>query len=105
MPIRDRITWGLHNPFSDPRLAQLDTYVKAIRTGRMPASVKGGRVFHNDKEDLPAKPPGHYREYDVEAVEPGKARGRLRLVLGHAGEVYITGDHYGDFRQITNMPL
>jgi hypothetical protein len=36
MPIRDRITWGMHNPFADPRLASLDGLVRDIRRGRLP---------------------------------------------------------------------
>lgn len=105
MPIRDRIIWGPNNPFSDPRLAGLDQYVKAIRQGRLPPNVTGGRVFSNADLDLPLKPLGHYREYDVEPTVKGKDRGKLRLVLGQSGEVYVTGNHYRDFRQIINMPL
>ena len=34
MPLRDRVTWGNHNPFSDPRLANLDRFVRDIRRHR-----------------------------------------------------------------------
>ncbi len=104
MPIRDRIIWGPINPLSDPRLAGLDHYVKSIRQGHLPANVTGGRLFRNTLLDLPAKPHDHYREYDVETSVKGVDRGKLRLVLGNGGEVYITGNHYRDFRQIINMP-
>ncbi len=105
MPIRDRIIWGPDNPFSDPRLVGLDEYVRDIRRGVLPPNVVGGRVFENQDLDLPVKPYGHYREYDVTPRVPGRDRGKLRLVLGANGEVYITGNHYRDFRQIINMPL
>jgi guanyl-specific ribonuclease Sa len=104
MPIRDRIIWGASNPLADPRLAGLDQYVKGIRQGRLPPNVTGGSVFANVLHDLPVKPHGYYREYNVEPAVKGQDRGKLRLVLGTGGEVYITGNHYRDFRQIINMP-
>lgn len=104
MPIRDRIIWGPGNPLSDPRLAGLDEYVRGIRQGRRLPHVSAGRLFENVNLDLPIKPLGYYREYDVEPKAKGKDRGKLRLVLGQGGEVYITGNHYRDFRQIINMP-
>ncbi len=104
MPIRDRIVWGSSNPFSDPRLMSLDAFVRLIRLfRRLPQGVAGGSVFKNLRGDLPARPPGYYKEYDLTEARPGN-RGKLRLVLGSGGEVYLTGDHYGDFRQVVNMP-
>jgi ribonuclease T1 len=105
MPIRDRIIWGLRNPFADPRLVGLDQYVKAIRQGRRPPNVTGGKIFENVDLELPVKPRDHYREYDVEPTVKGKDRGKLRLVLGRGGEIYISGNHYRDFRQIINMSV
>jgi guanyl-specific ribonuclease Sa len=104
MPIRHRIIWGPNNPLSDPRLVGLDVFVRGIRQGRLPPNVTGGGVYKNLTQDLPVKPYGYYREYDVEPTVAGKNRGTLRIVLGNGGEVYITGDHYGDFRQIIEMP-
>lgn len=104
MPIRDRIIWGSQNPFSDPRLGELDKYVREIRQGRLPPHVTGGRVFGNYLLDLPPKGNAYYREYDVEPTVAGTDRGKLRIVLGEGGEVFITGNHYRDFRQIINMP-
>jgi ribonuclease T1 len=104
MPIRDRIMWGPQNPFSDPRLATLDVLVRDIRQGRLPPNVKGGSVFENQDGDLPRKPRGYYKEYDVGPADKGKDRGKLRLVLGAGFEVYITGNHYRDFRQVIGMP-
>jgi filamentous hemagglutinin len=104
MPIRDRILWGGRNPLSDPRYADLDQYVSEIRRGKLRPNVKGGSIFANKGNDLLIKPYGYYTEYDVEPTAPGKDRGRYRIVLGRGGEVYITGNHYRDFRQIINMP-
>jgi hypothetical protein len=104
MPIRDRIIWGNGNPLSDPRYAGLDEIVKGIRKGQRDPNVKGGRVFENLDNDLPTRSYDYYREYDVESKVQGKNRGTYRLVLGGGGEVFITGDHYKDFRQIINMP-
>ncbi len=103
MPIRDRIVWGSRNPFSDPRLKNLDQYVREIRRfRRLPRGVTGGSIFENREGDLPPKQRGYYKEYDVE-ISSGN-RGKLRIVLGDGGEVYITGNHYRDFRQIINIP-
>jgi guanyl-specific ribonuclease Sa len=103
MPIRDRIIWGARNPFSDPRLRNLDALVRDVRRfRRIPPGVAGGSVFENRRGDLPIQPSGYYREYDV--APGGGDRGKLRIVLGAGGEVYITGDHYGDFRQVVEMP-
>ena len=104
MPIRDRIIWGRHNPFGDPRLARLDEFVRDLqRYQRLPPGVKGGQEFENLQGDLPPKGPGYYREFDV-AVPGAEGRGALRLVLGRGGEVYVTGNHYDDFRQVIDMP-
>ena len=65
--------------------------------------VKGGTVFDNRHGDLPLKPHGYYREYDVVAPA-SEGRGKLRIVLGQGGEVFITGNHYEDFRYVINMP-
>jgi ribonuclease T1 len=103
MPIRDRIIWGLHNPFGDPRLDQLDDLIRdIIRYGRRPHCTKGGKVFENRDADLPVKPYGYYREYDVTQPQ-STGRGVLRIVLGGRGEVYISGNHYGTFRRVINM--
>src|SRR5262245_34715960 len=104
MPLRDRVTWGHHNPFSDPPLANRDRFVRATGQHRpLPAGGTGGAVFGTYKGDVPTKPYGYYREYDLVAPTPD-GRGKLRLVLGAGSEVYVTGNHYDDFRQVINMP-
>lgn len=109
MPIRDRIIWGTGNPFSDPRFSTFEELLRFIRShgGSPPLGIVGNRVFLNLDNDLPTKPLGYYREYDlVPTPIPGQGdRGTKRFVLGQNGEVYITGNHYRDFRQVINIPL
>lgn len=105
MPIRDRILWGCSNPFSDPRLRNLDQLIRDIRRRKaLPFGVAGGSVFHNYDADLPTRPDGHYKEYDVEIIAEGAKRTQLRIVLGEDGEIFISGNHYRDFRQIVGLP-
>lgn len=99
MPLRDRITWGAGNPLRDPRLANLPALVRDFKKGKSAWPIK---VFKNRWVDLPFKPPGYYQEY---YLGPKEVAGLLRIVLGKGGEVYITGDHYHDFRQIVGMPI
>jgi guanyl-specific ribonuclease Sa len=105
MPIRGIVTWGNKNPLSDPRFVDLNQYVNDLRKNRRRPNVAGGGVFDNNNDDLPKRPPGHYREYDVTAPLPGFGRGTYRLVLGRNGEVFVTWDHYHDFLQIVGMPV
>jgi guanyl-specific ribonuclease Sa len=73
------------------------------RTGRPPAGIaqggrRGGRrgLFENAEGRLPRQPRGYYVESDV--WPPGdRGRGPERLVLGRAGEVYYSRDHYRSF--------
>jgi len=102
-----RVIWGAHNPFNDKRLVGLDKKVQAIRKKPWRPGVEGATIYENDPkrgQPLPTKPYGYYMEYDLTTPEPGSTRDALRLVLGQGGEVYVTGSHYGDFRQIINMP-
>jgi guanyl-specific ribonuclease Sa len=98
MPIRDRILWGRSAPFSDPRLANLPALLRDFRRG----NFHGWRsaTFENREGHLPAKPSGHYREVHLGPTDGGG----LRLVLGADGEVYLTGNHYQDFRPIVGIP-
>jgi len=104
MAIRQRVLWGRSNPFSDPRLAELHVLVASIRQGIRPRNVRGGRIFENKEGHLPARDQGYYTEYDVEPPAQGRNRGTLRIVLGAGGDVYVSGNHYNDFRQIIGIP-
>ena len=107
MPLRDRILWGADNPFSDPRLSNLDlpTLVREFRQGRTPPGWRA-HEFRNEWFDLPIKPAGYYWEYYLAIPE---LAGNLRMVLGKGGEVYITGHFHAEsqqaeWRQIIGMP-
>lgn len=60
---------------------------------------RDGVTFENREGLLPDRQRGYYREYTVPT--PGEDdRGARRLVVGEAGEVYYTADHYQSFTQI-----
>jgi ribonuclease T1 len=63
--------------------------------GEPPPGHVGGRVFQNRERRLP---PGRYREYDVNAKQPGRPRDGERIVIEQrTGHAYYTGDHYQTF--------
>ena len=103
MPIRDRITWGQHNPFSDPRLADLHVLVRRFRKGVIPSNVEVGLPFENKDHLLPVRPRGYWKEYDVAPSAAPGSRGLLRIIRGLGGEVSVTGDHYQNARQVLQM--
>ena len=100
MSVRDRVTWGSKNPFSDPRLQNLEALVRDFRSGRLPRDWRGNKIWENRWHDLPVKPERYYKEFYVGTAE---ASGTLRLVLGRMGEVYISGNHHRDWRQVIGM--
>lgn len=58
-----------------------------------------GGVFGNRERLLPEERRGYYREYVIRT--PGIAHaGPQRLVVGGAGELFYTSDHYASFRRI-----
>lgn len=58
-----------------------------------------GSTFQNRERRLPRKSSGYYREYVVPT--PGvRGPGPQRVVVGEAGEVFYTSDHYKSFRRI-----
>ena len=102
MPIRSRFVWGFKDiPFSDPRLWEFPALVRDFRAGRLPPGWRGNRVFENWSNDLPPRHYGYYTEF---YVGTSAESGSLRVVLGANGEVYITGNHYTDFRQVLQLP-
>ncbi|MFJ8437050.1 ribonuclease domain-containing protein [Kitasatospora sp. NPDC094019] len=66
-----------------------------------PEYIRGGNPYGNRSGDLPAG--GGYREYDVNPrPTPATHRDAERLVRdGSALRVWYTGDHYADFREIS----
>jgi len=101
MPIRDRVLWGAANPFSDPRLLNFPELVRGFRAGRLPFGWKGNKLFENRWGDLPPRPPGYYKEF---YVGTSAESGDLRIVLGNGGDVYISGNHHTDWRQVIGLP-
>ena len=99
MPIRDRVLWGGKNPFSDARLQDLPSLIRGFKCG----DYRGWHteVFQNREGNLPSKPEGYYREY---YAGPRHVTGSLRIVLGKGGEVFVSGNHYDDFRQVFGVP-
>lgn len=69
----------------------------------MPGYV-GGRHFGNFEKRLPQNDASgrriHYREWDVNPLQPGVNRGPERLVTGSDGSAYYTRDHYLSFLTI-----
>ena len=60
-------------------------------------------MFGNREGLLPDQRSGYYREYTVPT--PGSQdRGARRLVIGAAGEIYYTDDHYASFRRVGGAP-
>lgn len=102
MAIRNRVTWNGDSSLSDPRLGNLRELVSAMQRGSLPPGVKGGSYFSNSEQVLPRKPFGYYKEFDVTPAASG-GRNSLRIVLGEGGEIYVSGNHYTDFRQIIQM--
>ena len=99
MPVRDRVVWGGSNPFADPRLADLPNLIRDFRGGNNRGWHK--EKFRNDERSLPDKPDGYYEEHHI---GPRHVTGSLRIVLGDCGEVYVSGNHYDDFRQVVGVP-
>jgi len=73
--------------------------ITLIKQGGPYPYKKDGVVFGNFERRLPLHERGYYREFTVPS--PGsRNRGALRIILGKAGELYYTDDHYETFRRI-----
>jgi ribonuclease T1 len=60
---------------------------------------KDGSIFGNFERRLPLHERGYYKEFTVPS--PGsRDRGARRIILGKAGELYYTDDHYESFRRV-----
>src|SRR5215831_3645992 len=73
--------------------------IALIRHGGPYPYKKDGVVFGNFERRLPPHERGYYREFTVPT--PGsRNRGARRIILGKAGELYYTDDHYETFKRI-----
>ena len=70
-----------------------------IKSGAEFAHKKDGSIYRNREVKLPERSPDYYREYTVPTPEI-TTRGSQRLVIGNAGEIYYTDDHYLTFQKI-----
>ncbi|ROZ99362.1 ribonuclease domain-containing protein [Gordonia sp. OPL2] len=66
--------------------------------------TRGGTVFRNNERNLPVTGTDGrritYREWDVNAKEPGRSRDAERIVTGSDGTAWYTDDHYRTFVRI-----
>ena len=90
-------------PVGEIHVEQLPREAKAtialIKKGGPYPYAKDGAIFGNREGLLPKQKRGYYREYTVKT--PGeRTRGARRIVVGSAGEMYFTEDHYNHFRLI-----
>jgi ribonuclease T1 len=73
--------------------------IALIRQGGPYPYKKDGVVFGNFERRLPLHERGYYREFTVPS--PGaRNRGARRIILGKAGELFYTDDHYETFKRI-----
>jgi guanyl-specific ribonuclease Sa len=99
------------SPFA-PAAASIGAALKTLdvidRTGAAPQGFQGGRQFQNDGRSggqvLPRTDANGnsitYREWDVNARQPGVPRGAERIVTGSDGSAYYTDNHYTTFTKI-----
>jgi ribonuclease T1 len=60
---------------------------------------KDGSIFGNFERLLPLHERGYYKEFTVPS--PGsRDRGARRIILGKAGELFYTDDHYQSLRRV-----
>jgi ribonuclease T1 len=85
------------NAYELPREARQT--IALIRQGGPYPYKKDGVVFGNFERRLPLHERGYYREFTVPS--PGsRNRGARRIILGKAGELYYTADHYESFKRV-----
>src|SRR5262245_35864111 len=73
--------------------------IALIKKGGPYLYKKDGSVFGNFERRLPLHERGYYKEFTVPS--PGaRDRGARRIILGKAGELYYTDDHYESFRRV-----
>ena len=73
--------------------------IEMIRKGGPFPYAKDGAIFGNREGQLPRQKRGYYKEYTVKT--PGeRTRGARRIIMGAAGELYYTEDHYNHVRRI-----
>ena len=73
--------------------------IALIKQGGPYPYKKDGSVFGNFERVLPFHERGYYKEFTVPS--PGsRDRGARRIIVGKAGELYYTDDHYVSFKRV-----
>jgi len=73
--------------------------IALIKKGGPYPYKKDGVVFGNFERLLPLHERGYYKEFTVPT--PGsRDRGARRIIVGKAGEIYYTGNHYASFNRV-----
>ncbi len=73
--------------------------IALIKKGGPYPYKKDGTVFGNFERLLPSHERGYYKEFTVPTPGSGD-RGARRVILGKAGELYYTDNHYQSFRRV-----
>jgi ribonuclease T1 len=73
--------------------------IALIKKGGPYPYQKDGSIFGNFEKLLPLHERGYYREFTVPSPN-ARNRGARRIILGKAGELYYTDDHYASFKRI-----
>ena len=73
--------------------------IALVRKGGPFPYKRDGIVFGNFERLLPIHERGYYREFTVPTPR-SRDRGARRVIVGKAGELYYTDDHYGSFRRV-----
>ena len=73
--------------------------IALIKKGGPYPYKRDGVAFGNFEKRLPLHERGYYKEFTVPT--PGsRDRGARRIILGKAGELYYTDDHYESFKRV-----
>jgi RHS repeat-associated protein len=80
-------------------VTRVETALDNIAKGAQQYS-RDGITFANREGLLPAQALGYYKEYTVPPAAGVADRGAERLIVGKAGEVFYTPDHYKSFVRI-----
>lgn len=83
----------------DAEFSGLQGTLDRIARGQSFPHRNDGSVFGNREQLLPTQPSGYYREF-VHPTPGIGGPGGQRVVVGHAGEVYYTPDHYKSFVRV-----
>ena len=73
--------------------------IALIKKGGPYPYKKDGAVFGNFERILPLHARGYYREFTV-PTPSSRDRGARRIIVGKAGELYYTDNHYASFKRV-----